>query len=326
MSTILVIGGAGFVGRAASRALRRADHHVVSASRGDRHAGNDIRHVTLDRQDETALARVISDVDPEILVDMACYQPFEMEAMLRLVGDRRYIFGSTVSVYDRPESPHHGAVGEEDFIPRTGTWPNRLANPFSGPGTYALGKQWCETLLGQVRGAVDWVSLRFPAVFGRDDYTQRLTSYMQRIEDGGPVLIPAETADAPFVVGWNDDMARAVVAAVDAEAYPVTGAAYNLGYGGVSCRDFLSELARVMGRDAHLVAVPVADIPAAARRYGPHITVPGIRVGRAQRELRWNASPLATALADSVTWFRDAHPSDPDYSAQRPRELARAGS
>jgi nucleoside-diphosphate-sugar epimerase len=312
MSTVLVIGGAGFLGGAASRALRDAHHEVVSASRGNRDGGDGISHVTLDRQDERALARVICELDPEVVVDMACYQPFEIDAMLRLVGDRRYIFCSTVSVYDRPDFPNHRPVSEDDFIPRVGVWPNRLDNPFSGPGTYALGKQWCETLLYHVGDAVDWVSLRFPAVFGRRDYTQRLTSYMQRIEDGGPVLIPAEAADTPFVVGWNDDMARAVVAAVDPPVSRISAAAYNVGYGDVSCRDFLTDLARAMGHSPHLVEVPIANIPPAARRYGPHAAFPGLRTERAETDLAWSFSPLSLALADSVAWFRDAHPCDPD--------------
>ena len=312
MSRVLVIGGSGFVGGAASRALRDAGHEVVSASRRHRDDEAGIRHVVVDRTDDAALRDVLASVDPEAVVDMACYQPFEAEAMLRAVGDRRYVFGSTVSVYDAGDH----AVTEDDFTPRTGGWMPRVENVFSA-GVYALGKQWCETvLLGHPE--VDWVSVRYPAVFGRGDYTQRITSYMQRIDDGGPLLIPAETAGIPVVVGWSEDMGRATALALEAGA---SQAAYNVGYAGVAGRAFLAELFTAMGRAPELVEAPLDDVPAAARRYGPRAHIPGIVTGAAERDLGWRPSPLPEAFADTIAWFRDERPSDPDYAAQRPAEL-----
>ena len=313
MSRVLVIGGSGFVGGAASRSLRDAGHEVVSASRRARDEEGGIRHVVLDRTDEASLRAVLASVDPDVVVDMACFQPFEVQAMLRAVGDRRYVFGSTVSVYD----PTDHAITETDFTPRAGEWMPRVDNVFSA-GVYALGKQWCETVLLE-HDDVDWVSVRFPAVFGRGDYTQRITSYMQRIDDGGPLLIPAETADTPFIVGWIEDMGRATALALQ---HGTRHAAYNVGYSGIAGRTFLAELFTAMGREPAVVEAPIDDIPAAARRYGPWAQLPGIVTSAAERDLGWTPSPLTVAFADTIAWFRADHPSDPDYADVRPAEVS----
>src|SRR4030081_1564199 len=93
---VLVLGGLGFVGRAVCGALGRSGMDVVSASRAQQARGTFNRHVSLDRRDEGQLATALRDLEPDILVDLACYQPAEVEAVVRNFSGARYIFMSTV--------------------------------------------------------------------------------------------------------------------------------------------------------------------------------------------------------------------------------------
>ena len=307
-----MLGGAGFIGVAACKELMRRGVETVAAGRKDRPYGTFTSYVTVDRTDEEQLKRALEQVEPDVLLDLACYQPGEVEAAVRQFKGERYIFVST-GVY-----PHLNGrpAREEDFIPLEGDPPQTL--------DYLEGKRWCETILARSRD-FPWTVIRPPAVFGPADHTLRIAAYIQRVEDGGPLLVPVESYERQAGLSWVKDIGYACALACDLRK-DTTRKAYNAAFEGVSVRDLIEGIARALGKPARLHPVPFAELPDGASPYGPDPRrSAGYVLDRARGELGFEPSALEDALAETLAWYRVAHPSHPGY-ANRAKELAIAGA
>ena len=312
MTRALVLGGAGFIGVAACKELMRRGVETIAAGRKDRPYGTFTSYVTVDRTDEEQLKRALEQVEPDVLLDLACYQPGEVEAAVRQFKGERYIFVST-GVY-----PHLNGrpAREEDFIPLEGEPPQTL--------DYLEGKRWCETILARSRD-FPWTVIRPPAVFGPADHTLRIAAYIQRVEDGGPLLVPVESYERQAGLSWVKDIGYACALACDLRK-DTTRKAYNAAFEGVSVRDLIEGIARALGKPARLHPVPFAELPDGASPYGPDPRrSAGYVLDRARGELGFEPSALEDALAETLAWYRVAHPSHPGY-ANRAKELAIAGA
>jgi nucleoside-diphosphate-sugar epimerase len=305
------LGGAGFIGVAACKELMRRGVETIAGGRKDRPYGTFTSYVAFDRTDEDQLARALEQTQPDVLLDLACYQPHEVEAVARQFKGERYIFVST-GVY--PDL-HGNRAREEDFLPLAGEPPGSL--------DYREGKRWCETALSRLTD-FPWTVIRPPAVFGPADHTLRIAAYIQRVADGGPVLVPAETYEWQAGLAWVKDIGFACALACDPRK-DTTHKAYNAAFEGVSLRNLLEGIARALGVPARVRAIPFSELPEGASPYGPdpHRSA-GYVIDRARRELGFEPSALEDALAETLAWYRVAHPSHPGY-ANRARELALAG-
>ncbi len=312
MTRALVLGGAGFIGTAACKELMRRGVETIAAGRKDRPYGTFTSYVAFDRTDEDQLARALERTQPDVLLDLACYRPEQVAAVVRHFKGERYIFVST-GVY--PDL-HGKPASEEDFVPLGGEPPEAL--------DYREGKRWCETTLARLPD-FPWTVIRPPAVFGPADHTLRIAAYIQRVADGGPVLVPAETYEWQAELAWNKDIGFICALACDPRKDTLRKA-YNAAFTGVSLRDMLEGIASALGLAPRLHPVPFAEIPEGARAYGPDPKrSSGYVIERARKELGFGPSALEDALAETLAWYRVAKPSHPGY-ADRARELALAGS
>jgi len=311
LTRALVLGGAGFIGVAACKELMRRGVETIAAGRKERPYGTFTSYVAFDRTYEDQLARALEQTQPDVLLDLACYQPREVEAAARHFKGERYVFVST-GVY--PDL--HGKPAEEkDFVPLSGEPPEAL--------DYREGKRWCETELARLAD-FPWTVIRPPAVFGAADHTLRIAAYIERVADGGPVLVPAETYEWQAGLAWVKDIGFACALACDLRK-DSTRKAYNASFAGVTLKGLLAGIARALGVPARLHPVPFAEIPEAARPYGPDPRrSAGYVIDRARGELGFEPSALEDALAETLAWYRVAHPSHPGY-ANRAQELAIAG-
>ena len=311
MTRALVLGGAGFVGVAACKELMRRGIETIAAGRKERPYGTFTSYVAFDRTDENELKRALAQVQPDVLLDLACYQPAEVQAVVRQFNGERYIFVSTgvyPYLYGKP-------AREEDFVPLEGDPPGDL--------DYMEGKRWCETMLARER-EVPWTVIRPPAVFGAADWTLRIAAYIQRIADGGPVLVPAESFERQAGLAWVKDIGFACALACDLRK-DTTHKAYNAAFEGVSVKDLIEGIARALGVPARIHPVPFAELPDGASPYGPDPRrSAGYVLDKARQELGFEPSALEDALAETLAWYRVAHPSHPGY-ANRAKELALAG-
>jgi len=309
----LVIGGAGFVGTAACKELMRRGVETIAAGRKERPYGTFTSYVAFDRTDEDELRSALDGVRPDVLLDLACYRPDEVSVVARNFSGERYVFVSTGAVYPNLDGK---PAREEDFVSLEGEPPESL--------DYADGKRWCETVLARTRD-FPWTVVRPPAVFGPADHTLRIAAYIQRVADGGPLLVPAESYERQAGLAWVKDIGFACALACDTRK-DTTHKAYNAAFAGVSVRDLIEGIASALGVPARLHPIPFAELPADASPYGPD---PGRSAGhvidKAKRELGFEPSALEDALAETLAWYRVAHPSHPGY-ANRQAELALAGA
>jgi nucleoside-diphosphate-sugar epimerase len=261
----------------------------------------------VDRFDEDQLKKTLGIVQPDVLLDLACFTPSEIEAAMRVFQGDRYVFVST-GVY-----PHLNGrpAREEDFVPLEGDVPETL--------DYLEGKRWCETALARSRD-FPWTVIRPPAVFGPADHTLRIAAYMQRVEDGGPLLVPVESYERQAGLSWVKDIGYACALACDLRK-DLTRKAYNASFEGVSVRDLIEGIAQAMGKPARMHPVPFAELPDGASPYGPDPRrSAGYVLERAREGLGFEPSALEDALAETLAWYRVAHPSHPGY-ANRAKEL-----
>jgi nucleoside-diphosphate-sugar epimerase len=312
LTRALVIGGAGFIGVAACKELMRRGVETIAAGRKDRPYGTFTSYVAFDRGDEEQLERTLKQVEPDVLLDLAAYQPADVLAVARHFKGQRYVFVSTGVYPDLNGRP----AREEDFVPLAGDPPDAL--------DYREGKRWCETMLGRTK-SLPWTVIRPPAVFGPADHTLRIAAYLQRVEDGGPLLVPVESFERQAGLAWVKDIGYACALACDLRK-DLAGHAYNAAFDGVSLRDLVEGIARAMGKPLRLHPVPFADLPEGASPYGPDpARSAGYVLDRARRELGFEPSALEDALAETLAWYRVAHPSHSGY-ANRAEELALAGA
>jgi nucleoside-diphosphate-sugar epimerase len=312
LTRALVIGGAGFIGVAACKELMRRGVETIAAGRKERPYGTFTSYVAFDRNEESRLAQAITRTEPDVVLDLACYQPAQVEMIARNFRGERYIFVST-GVY--PDL--HGAPArEEDFVPLSGEPPQAL--------DYREGKRWCETVLTR-HPELRWTVIRPPAVFGPADHTLRIAAYIERVADGGPLLVPAETYEWQAGMAWVKDVGFACALACDLRK-DTTHKAYNVAFEGKSLRALIEGIARALGQPARLHPVPFAQLTEGASPYGPDpARSAGYVIERARRELGFEPSALEDALAETLAWYRVAKPSHPGY-ANRAKELALAGS
>jgi nucleoside-diphosphate-sugar epimerase len=308
----LVLGGAGFIGVAACKELMRRGVETIAAGRKDRPYGTFTSYVAVDRFDEDQLKKTLDSVQPDVLLDLACFTPAEIKVAMRIFKGERYIFVST-GVY-----PHLNgrSAREEDFVPLEGDPPDTL--------DYLEGKRWCETVLARSHN-FPWTVIRPPAVFGPADHTLRIAAYMQRVEDGGPLLVPVESYERQAGLSWVKDIGYACALACDLRK-DLTRKAYNAAFEGVSVRSLIEGIARAMGKPARMHPMPFAELPDGASPYGPDPRrSAGYILDRARNELGFEPSALEDALAETLAWYRVARPSHPGYE-NRAKELAIAGA
>lgn len=311
MTRALVLGGAGFIGVAACKELMRRGVETIAAGRKDRPYGTFTSYLAFDRTDEGQLKRALEQSQPDVLLDLACYRPEQVAAVIRNFKGERYIFIST-GVY--PDL-HGRPAREEDFVPLEGDAPESL--------DYREGKRWCETMLARSKD-FPWTVIRPPAVFGPADHTLRIAAYIQRVEDGGPVLVPKETFEQQAGLAWVKDIGFACALGCDLRK-DTRAQAYNAAFEGVSLKDLIEGIARALGVPARIHPVPFADLPPEASPYGPDPRrSAGYVLAKARRELGFEPSALEDALAETLAWYRVARPSHPGY-ARRAEELAIAG-
>jgi nucleoside-diphosphate-sugar epimerase len=312
LTRALVLGGAGFVGGAACKELMRRGVETIAAGRKDRPYGVFTSYVAFDRTDEEQLKSALTEVKPDVVLDLACFQPVEVESVIRNFKGDRYVFVST-GVYPWL---HGKPAREEDFIPLEGEPPASL--------DYVDGKRWCETMIARSHD-FPWTVVRPPAIFGAADHTLRIAAYIQRVADGGPLLVPQESYERQAGLAWVKDIGFALALACDLRK-DTNLKAYNAAFEGVSLRDLIEAMAKVLGLPPRMHPIPFAELPPDASPYGPDPRrSAGYVLDRARSELGFEPSALEDALAETLAWYRVAHPSHPGY-ANRAKELAIAGA
>lgn len=252
---VLVIGGSRFIGQAVVQRLLMDGHHITLVNRGQTSDpfGTRVSRVLGDRSDPTTLQRALAKREYDAVIDVIAFREEDTRnAVARLKGRiGHFIHISTASVYlirDRLFSPYR----EDDFAGRLAP----RSEAASSSWLYAYHKRQCEVVLQQAWESDQFpaTSLRLPMVVGPNDYTERSQAYLERLADGGPMVLPDGGLNSWGFV-WVHDVAE-VIAANLGNANSI-GRAYNIAQREVvSLRQFVDTAAAAMGKRPVVVSVP----------------------------------------------------------------------
>lgn len=265
---VLLLGGSGLLSGAAREAFLAAGCEVTVLSRGLRPlpAHPLLRALRADRRDAASLAAGLSGQSFDLTADFLAYDAADVERLLALPGFRpgRLALISTGQVYlvtRNPRPPFAEAAADAPVIPEpahnTRDWHN---------WTYGMGKRAAEAALaaGAAARGIPALALRLPVVQGEADgeNSKRLWAWLQRLRDGGPVLLPDGGAQ-PVRFVYAGDAARALLRLAGTAAWPKSPALNLAQPAETTLREFLELAAGYGGLKARFVPVSGADLTAA---------------------------------------------------------------
>jgi nucleoside-diphosphate-sugar epimerase len=259
---VLLIGGTRFVGHYLALRLVARGQRVTILNRGvtPDALGSRVERLRADRGKDSFDA-ALSGRRFDAVVDFAAYRPEEVERAVRVLRGKtdHYVFVSTGQVYlvkehcPRParESDFDGPVAMRPEDPETlDEW------------NYGVFKRRCEEVLARADFASTRV--RIPMVNGERDYYRRLESYLWRLLDGGPLLIPDGGPEVCRHV-YGLDVADFVASLLgDARVF---GQAFNLAqWEAPHLSDLVGLLAEALGAPDRRVPLPAAALATAGLR------------------------------------------------------------
>ena len=318
----LVTGVAGFLGSAVARALAAQGHRLRGTIRSSSSTANLTNFpgelVIADLRDPQAAASAMTGVttlyhvaadyrlwasDPEEIVRNNLAMTSAVMTAARDVGVKRIVYTSSVATL----LPDPAGPADE----------TRAASPDQAVGAYKRSKVVAERLVEAM------IANGLPAVITNP--STPIGPCDVRPTPTGRILVEAASGRMPAFVdgGLNlvhvDDVAQGHILAAERGRI---GERYILGGQDVTIRDMLAAIARISGRRAPTLRLPVAPLlPLAfanelwSRLTGrePFLTLDSLRMSRhamyyssakAERELGYTARPFDQALADAISWFR----------------------
>ena len=327
---ILVLGGARFIGRRLVAESLERGHGVTLFNRGTRddRFGDRVDRIVGDRRSPRDLAAAIENREFDAVYDFLSFTAEDARLAIDALSGRtgHFIHISTCSVYwctgDFP-----CPVPEEDFD-RYGDFEERKD---SIEYDYGYNKRKAEEALfaAHRERAFPVTAVRMPNVAGEEDPTLRYASYVLRITDGGPLVLP-DGGYAPFRHVYVGDAARAL-AGIPGQRDAI-GRAYNLASHEIlSVRRLVSDMAGLLDRRIDTVDIPssIIDLRWPEAGFSPFskraAQVPAI--ARARREIGWSPSPYESWLEATVRWSsKEVRKAGvlPPACAERDREIALA--
>ncbi|MFJ6611603.1 reductase [Streptomyces sp. NPDC091289] len=241
---VCVIGGSRHFGRRLIGELRDSGAAVTVVNRGSTPAPRGVTHLLADRDDEAALRAALGGRRFDAVVDQVCYSPLQAAVAARVFAGRtrRYVLTSTVEVYAELGRPGGPALPEEAVDPSVGSFDLQL--PWTEQrfleDHYGEGKRQAEALLTR-EAPFDVAVVRTAHVLGGADFTGRLAHYVERIEQGLPVVVHPAPQPASFV--HEPEIARFLAWAAAAD---FTGPVNAASHGALDARELCAAIGEVI--------------------------------------------------------------------------------
>lgn len=245
---ILIIGGTRNLGNFLARDLLSRGHQVTILNRGRTRDDlpEQVERLRADRTDAHQFRATLSNRRFDAVVDTTMYKGSEAEIIVDFLADKtqHYIFLSSGQVYlvrenlARPfrEVDYEGAVMP---APETNTYDYE-------EWVYGYEKRQAEDVLTKawVEKQFPFTTLRLPMVNGERDHFNRLYSYILRIKDGGPILVP-KTPNYRLRHIYSGDVVKTLTMLI--ETGKGKGKAYNISQDEtLSLKEFLSLVGDIM--------------------------------------------------------------------------------
>jgi nucleoside-diphosphate-sugar epimerase len=312
---VLVIGGSGFISSRLVSTLTDRGHVVTAFTRGRSRVDPALRtrarwiHGDRDsRVDMESLARASAY---DIVYDLAAYQGAQSQlaaqTFRRKIG--RFVHCSTVSVYMVAANVQCPITEDQDLGPLMEYFPR---NPFGMD--YGIQKRECERVLWEAHDDREFpVSMLRPTfVSGPGDPAARDWFWVERILDGGPLLVPG-SGEVLFQQVFVDDVA-AMFAELPEQPHSA-GIAYNIAGGEVfSLNDYLRVLGELVGRDVAFAHIDQERFDALDFSTSPQGDVFPFNVRRTAvfsldritHDLHYRPTPFRDYMQRTIDWWTAA--------------------
>ena len=238
----LVLGGTQFMGIHLVNQLISAGHDVTIATRGNNPDpfGDKVKRLKIDRQNSDTLREAFKGKSYDITIDNIAYSSNEIKFLLDVLQTGKYVMTSSCAVY----SKHlHDNIKEEEFDPKTHplNWCDYSGTP------YDEAKRQAETALYQAYPNQLSVAVRFPYIFGKDDYTKRLFFYVDHVFHEKPMYVDNPDSKLSFI-----DSVEAGQFLFHAATGPVEGPINPCSNGLITLGEVIAYTEKVSGKKAVL--------------------------------------------------------------------------
>jgi nucleoside-diphosphate-sugar epimerase len=229
---------------------------VVTRGRRALPAHARLRPLVADRGDPHALGAVLAGERFDFTVDFLAYDRTDVEGLMRIrLEPGRIVAISSGQVYLVTEAPRPPFREADANAPL-------MARPQGGRDLdewiYGVGKRAVEDALHRFadRG-IPALALRLPVIQGERDGqgSKRLWAWLERMRDGGPVLLPEDGAQRVRFL-YADDAARALLVLATTQDWPAERELNLAQPDEPTLREFLERVATLAGLEPRFVPAP----------------------------------------------------------------------
>jgi nucleoside-diphosphate-sugar epimerase len=279
-----------------------------------------------DRNQESSLRKAIEKTTFDVVFDMVAYEVEQSAAAVKVFRGKvgRFIHCSTISVYMVSNDVQCPITEDQDKTPLMAYFGR---NPFGME--YGIKKRQCEEILWAAHDEKKFpVSVLRPTyVSGPGDPVKRDFFWIERILDGGPLLVPG-SGDFAFQSVYVNDVADAFASLLTFEHS--IGEAYNVvGEEIFSLNDYIRALCRMLGKSPELVHVsqdvfdallfstsPEGDVfPFNTRRTAV------FSLDRIKNDLSYRSVPFTMWMPKTIDWFTSTFTGHSNGYQRRREEL-----
>ena len=190
---ILIFGGTRFIGKILVEELLKQGHEVTVATRGKLPIiWDNVKFIAVERLSADSIKSNIPKTEYDVVYDNLVLSSAGVRDVLNCVNCKRYIMISTDGVYKN----RHVNIFESEFD--AAATPFEYV-PYSKEIPYDTRKRFAESALFQDFKKIPAVSVRLPVVLGKDDYTERLKFYVEKILSGQEFFCDNAAEIRPFV-------------------------------------------------------------------------------------------------------------------------------
>ncbi len=313
---LLVIGGTRFFGKLIVENLLSEGFDVSIFTRGNINPqfSRSVRYIKGNRRDYPSFISKVGKYEFDVVIDNIAYNGRDVRSAVQAFRGKisRYVLTSSTTVYRVMK--YTNPVREEDA--RIGS-PPEVERETKELHQYSLGKREAEEVLFRITDENEFplTIIRPPVVQGEGDPSLREYFWIQRVMDGGPVLIP-DGGLYPFRHVYASDLAKTYVLALDNEKS--VNKAYNIAQREIlTLKEYVQSICEVLGVEFRPVYVP-SELAERGIGYKPpyfrrQVLIPN--TSRAEAELGFRSIPFAKWLGKMVRWYIEEYrgPDSPRY-------------
>ncbi|MEO8398882.1 MAG: NAD-dependent epimerase/dehydratase family protein [Ignavibacteriaceae bacterium] len=326
---IFIIGGTGFLSSRLTKKLLEKGHKVTLFNRGKTknnfNNSAKLKIINGDRTNYTSLNNAVKNKTFDIVYDMIAYNENESLEAVNIFKDKigRFIHCSTVSVYMISDDLNLPITEDQHNKPLMEYFPR---NPFGMD--YGINKRNCERVLWENHNDNSFpISMLRPTfISGPGDPAKRDYFWIERILDGGPLLVPGE-GNYKFQQVLVDDAADAFVKIIETDKS--IGQAYSVASEDVmTLNEYLQKLMNLLNKTEpfHISQKSFDELDISYSNEGDVFPFNTRRnavfsLEKIKKDLNYSSTPFNEWMPETIDWFINKYQKHSNGYENRDKEL-----